>query len=153
MFYYVVYGANSRSVRFIEIILRLTNRSVMLLDERVDPLPIHDLNLLKAYVNFYHIFCYKKSSVKSVAMPYSKEVFAAYKGQPVDIFQKYKIVLQDVLLDGPAFSAEIIAKIEALEVDCRVEALSDDWTKYTVHYLNLLRLLQLDTKDILLQNR
>ena len=153
MFYYVVYGANSKSVRFIEIILRLTNRSVMLLDERLDPLPAHQLQTLKSYVNFYHIFCYKKSNVNSVGIPYSKEVYADYLGKPVDIFQKYRIILQDVLLDGPELSAEIIAKIEALDIECRVEALADDWSKFTVHLINLLRLLRLDTKDIILQNR
>lgn len=153
MFYYVVYGANSKSVRFIEIILRLTNRSVMLIDERLDPLPAHQLHSLKSYVNFYYIFCYKKSNVSSVGIPYTKEVYANYLGKPVDIFQKYRIVLQNVLLDGPELSAEIIAKIEALDVDCRVEALAGDWSRFTIHWINLLRLLSLDTKDIILQNR
>jgi len=59
MFHYLVVGANKRSVEFVKTILKLTNKNVMLLDDRIEPLTSWELGELQEFTNFYYIFSYK----------------------------------------------------------------------------------------------
>lgn len=153
MFHYLVVGANKRSVEFVKTILKLTNKNVMLLDDRIEPLSSWELGELQDFTNFYYIFSYKISSIKSISIPYEKYVLATYTGNPIPIFGQNRIVLQDILLDAKVVSADIIAKVEALGVDLELHPLANNWTKYSVHLSNLLRLKRSSISDILLEKR
>ena len=153
MFHYLVVGANRRSVQFIKTILRLTKKNVMLLDDRIEPLKSWELYELQQYTNFYFIFSYKISSIRSITIPYEKYVLATYDSNPIDIFKNKRIVLQNILINEEALSADIIAKVEALGIGIELHALAKDWTKYSVHYLNLWKLKKSSICDILLDKR
>ena len=145
MFDYLVVGANNNSFAFVNAILRLTLKTVLLVDDKVTPIEKSKLNYLHQFTNFFHIFCYDISKIEE--LPYSILVNAMYDGPPKLIFEKFSIVLQPILLDESR-DAEIIGIKEALGEDIKLDPLEKNWKKYTTSYLNLLKLKMSINYDI-----
>ena len=56
MIKYIILGANKRGVAFTDVLLRLSNENILLIDEKQDPIHSNILNKLKEYTNFLHMF-------------------------------------------------------------------------------------------------
>ena len=148
MIKYIILGANKRGIAFTNILLKLSNETILLIDEKQDPIHLNILNELKEYTNFLHMFGINvESTLKSV--PYDTFVDAQYIGCPKPFFHKNCIYLQNIFIDQEEESARILAKLEAIGVPVEIYALADDWSKYVVHYMNLYNLKLLDISDIL----
>ena len=148
MFDYLVYGANSKGIAFTEIILKWTKKTVMLIDDDWNPTPEATLQRLQKYESFYHLFgnqlTFDKYGHKTL-------VNAKYSGTPKDIWSGSEIVLQNVFKEEKLRSAEIIAKIEALEENITLYPLVNNWTQNVTHYINYFNLYNCNSSDLLLQ--
>lgn len=145
MFDYLVVGANNNSFAFVNAILRLTLKTVLLVDDRITPMEKCKLDYLRQFTNFFHRFCFNISTIEEI--PYSTLVNAMYDGPPKLIFEKFSIVLQPILIDDNR-DAEIIGIKEALGEDIDLYPLENNWKKYTTSYLNLLKLKMSHNYDI-----
>lgn len=146
MYDFLVWGANSKSVAFVFIILNWTKKSVLLVDEEISPITKQTLDTLKGYDNFYHMFA---NVLEIERFAYHTFVNATYNGKPTDLKRKNVIVLQPVI-GNEVKSAEIIAKIEALDSHIQLYPLQNNWTRRYTELYNYFTIYNAANSDLLL---
>jgi len=146
MFEYVIHGANKRGAAFAEIILRLTNKRIMMLDSNIDPLEKSIMLKLKKHKNFFHMFGININKTLQ-RLPFEKFV---YTSATTDYTHKRNcIYLVNVLLLDEEENSTIIGKLEALGLTPELYVLKDGFFKYIFHWYNMFTLKQLNIDDIL----
>lgn len=146
MFDYLIDHANDKGCAFAEIILRLTNKQIMMIDTDINPIQQTQLKKLTKYKNFYYMFGINKNMTFK-KIPY---VTFVYTSTTSDQIRKNNcIYLVDILLLTQQQNTNIIAKLEALQLKPALYVLQQGMWKYPIHYYNTYILSQLQINDIL----
>lgn len=146
MFHYLIDQANDKGCTFAEIILRLTNKQIMMIDTNINPIQQTQLNKLTKYKNFYYMFGINKNTTFK-KIPY--ETFVYTSATSDQIRKKNCIYLVDILILTQQQNTNIIAKLEALQLKPTLYVLQEGLWKYPTHYYNIYELNKLKINDIL----